>query len=61
MYLKIARCLSTRAWGTLDFIRPDKFAENAVIESCNGRFHDECLNADVFVSLHDMRQKRIEA
>ncbi|SPP64004.1 hypothetical protein NITLEN_11090 [Nitrospira lenta] len=27
--------------------------ENAVIESFNGRFRDECLNAQVFVSLHD--------
>jgi putative transposase len=34
--------------------------EKAVIESFNGRFRDECLNANVFVSLHDARQK-IEA
>lgn len=44
----------------LDFIRPGKPMENAVIESFNGRFRDECLNAQVFVSLHDARQK-IEA
>ncbi len=44
----------------LDFIRPGKPVENAVIERCNGRFRDECLNANVFVSLHDARQK-IEA
>ena len=44
----------------LDFIRPGKPVENAVIESFNGRFRDECLNANVFVSLHDARQK-IEA
>ena len=44
----------------LDFIRPGKPGENAVIESFNGRFRDECLNAQVFVSLHDARQK-IEA
>jgi putative transposase len=44
----------------LDFIRPGKPIENAVIESFNGRFRDECLNANVFVSLHDARQK-IEA
>jgi len=43
-----------------DFIRPGKPVENAVIESFNGRFRDECLNAQVFVSLHDARQK-IEA
>jgi putative transposase len=44
----------------LDFIRPGKPVENAVIVSFNGRFRDECLNAQVFVSLHDARQK-IEA
>jgi putative transposase len=44
----------------LDFIRPGKPVENAVIESFNGRFRDECLNANVFVSLHDAQQK-IEA
>ena len=44
----------------LDFIRPGKPVKNAVIESFNGRFRDECLNANVFVSLHDARQK-IEA
>jgi putative transposase len=44
----------------LDFIRPGKPVENAVIESFNGRFRDECLNANVFISLHDARQK-IEA
>ena len=41
----------------LDFIRPGKPVEHAVIESFNGRFRDECLNANVFVSLHDARQK----
>jgi putative transposase len=41
----------------LDFIRPGKPVENAFIESSNGRFRDECLNAQVFVSLHDARQK----
>ena len=44
----------------LDFIRPGKPVENAVIESFNGRFRVECLNAQVFVSVHDARQK-IEA
>jgi putative transposase len=41
----------------LDFIRPGKPLDNAVIESFNSRFRDECLNANVFVSLHDTRQK----
>ena len=44
----------------LDFIRPGKPLENAVIEGFNGRFRDECLNAHVFISLHDALQK-IEA
>jgi len=44
----------------LDFMRPGKPVEHAVIESFNGRFRDECLNTQVFVSLHDARQK-IEA
>lgn len=44
----------------LDFIRLNKPVENAVIESFNGRVLDECLNANVFISLHDARQK-IEA
>ena len=41
----------------LDVIRPGKPVEKAVIERVNGRFRDECLNAQVFVSLHDARQK----
>ena len=41
----------------LDFIRPGKPVENAVIESFNGRFRDECLNTQVFISLADARQK----
>jgi putative transposase len=28
-----------------------------VIESVNGRVRDECLNAQVFVSRHETRQK----
>jgi putative transposase len=44
----------------LDFIRPGKPVGNAVIESFNGRFRDECLNTLVFVSLHDAQEK-IEA
>lgn len=44
----------------LAFVRPGKPVENTAIESFNGRFRDECLNAQVFISLHDARQK-IEA
>jgi putative transposase len=36
----------------LDFIRPGKSMENAVIENFNGRFRDERLNANVFISFH---------
>ena len=44
----------------LDFIRPGKPTENAYIETFNGRLRDECLNAHVFISLADAREK-IEA
>lgn len=37
----------------LQFIRPGKPTENAVIESFNGRFRDECLNEEIFISLSD--------
>lgn len=35
----------------LDFIRPGKPVENCYIESFNGRFRDECLNANLFFTL----------
>lgn len=35
----------------LDFIRPGKPVENALIESFNGRLRDECLNVHQFASL----------
>ena len=31
--------------------------ENMVIDSFNGRFRDECLKANAFISLYDARQK----
>ena len=40
----------------LDFIRPGKPNENAFIESFNGRFRDECLNGNWFLSLEDARR-----
>lgn len=40
----------------LDFINPGKPNENAFIESFNGRFRDECLNGNWFVSLEDARR-----
>ena len=36
----------------LRFIQPGKPVQNAYIESFNGKFRDECLNDNVFVSLH---------
>lgn len=45
---------------TLDFSRPGKPTDNAFIESFNGSFRDECLNAHWFLSLQDAREK-IEA
>jgi putative transposase len=42
---------------TLDFSRPGKPTDNAFIESINGSFRDECLNAHLFLSLQDAREK----
>jgi putative transposase len=39
----------------LGFIEPGKPAQNAVMESFNGRFRDECLNSHWFTSLADAR------
>ena len=44
----------------LDFIRPGKPIENAYAESFLGRFRDECLNENVFVSLDDARKKILD-
>jgi putative transposase len=40
----------------LDYIEPGKPVQNAVMESFNGRFRDECLNSHWFMSLEDARQ-----
>ncbi len=42
---------------TLDFSRPGKPTDNAFIESLNGKFRAECLNAHWFTSLDDARVK----
>jgi putative transposase len=42
---------------TLDFSRPGKPTDNAFIESFNGKFRVECLNAHWFMSLDDARSK----
>jgi putative transposase len=42
---------------TLDFSRPGKPTDNPFIESFNGSFRDECLNAHWFLSLTDAQEK----
>ena len=41
----------------LDFSRPGKPTDNPFIESFNGSFRDECLNANWFFSLLDAQEK----
>jgi putative transposase len=38
------------------FIEPGKPTQNAYIESFNGKFRDECLNQNWFLSLNDARR-----
>lgn len=42
---------------TLDFSRLGKPTDNALIEAFNGRFRQECLNENWFLSLDDARDK----
>lgn len=44
----------------LDFSRPGKLTDNAFIESFNGKFRAECLNAHWFMSLDDAWRKMEE-
>ena len=56
----ISKSLDLRAWlngVTLDFSRPGKSTDNAFVESFNGSFRAECLNASWFLSLADARAK----
>ena len=41
----------------LDFSRPGKPTDNAIIESFNRSFRDECLNIHWFLSMEDSREK----
>ncbi len=41
----------------MDFSRPGKPTDNALIESFNGSFRDECLNVHWFLSLEDAQEK----
>ena len=45
------------ATSVLDFSRPGKPTDNSYIESLNGKFRAECLNAHWFMSLDDARIK----
>jgi putative transposase len=45
----------------LDFSRPEKPTDNALIESFNGNFRDECLNVHWFLLSVDDAKKKIEA
>src|SRR5215831_4430013 len=42
---------------TLDFSRPGKPTDNAFIESLNGKFRAECLNANWFLNLDEARRR----
>jgi putative transposase len=42
---------------TLVHIQPGKPVQNGTVESFNGRFRDECLNANWFVNLADAKRK----
>ena len=42
---------------TMDFSRPGKPMDNALIESFNGSFRDECMNVNLFLSIEDAREK----
>ncbi len=41
----------------LQFIQPGKPVQNAYVESFNGKFRDECLNENWFISLQDARDQ----
>lgn len=41
----------------LDFTTPGKPTENGFVESFQGRFRDECLNAEIFLNLEDAKTK----
>ena len=38
---------------TLDYSRPGKPTDNPYVESFNGKFRDECLSINWFLSLED--------
>ena len=44
---------------TLDFLRPRKPTDNALFESFNGSFRDECLSTNWFLSVDDAKKRLI--
>lgn len=42
---------------TLDFSRPGKPTDNPYVESFNGKFRDECLSVNWFLSMEDAHEK----
>ena len=42
---------------TMNFSRPGKPTDNALVESFNGSLRDECLNVHWFLSLEDAQEK----
>lgn len=42
---------------TIDFSRPGKPTDNALVESFNGSLRDECLNVHWFLSLEDAQER----
>jgi transposase InsO family protein len=51
----LAWCIERKI--AMNHIQPGKPMQNGHIESFNGRFRDECLNANWFQNLFDARQK----
>ena len=54
-----SKALDAWAYGNgveLRFIQPGKPAENAFVESFNGKFRDECLNEHWFLTLDEARE-----
>lgn len=47
---------ANESW-SMDFIRPGRPTDNALIESFNGRFREECLTESWFLSLEDAGEK----
>jgi putative transposase len=42
---------------TIDFSRPGKPMDNALVQSFNGSFRDQCLNVNWFLSMEDASEK----